>query len=269
MGIIGVAKYQGILLISNAFWNIFPAMLNQMRKYGKSWLVKTIFGAIIVSFIAFFGYSNLDDRQFDRNRYVAKVGKTYIPRKRFEMAYQATLERMKEGFKGEVPEGLEKILKDNVRNQLVSRELLVQYAQQLGLHVSENEIALAIQSNKGLLTDGRFDVRAYEEQFLPYYQQKYGENFEEVIKRDLLIEKLQALMLPLFSPWEKELEGSLGKIQKSQETVASKKTFGKSPKKNTPETNPETHPVTTISSDELFALWVDHFREKSKIEVLE
>lgn len=214
-------------------------MLDQLRKHASSWMVKAVLTLIILTFIFFFGYSKYSSQFSNQQKYVASVGGIGIERRRYEMAYQAALNRMKDNFKGEIPAGFQDLLKHNVKDQLITREIMVQYAHQLGLDVSEEELARAIQSDKNLFPDGNFDFKTYQEVFLPHYRQKSGEDFEEVMKRELLIEKLQILMAGLFSPWQTEL--------------------GK----------PEKDSTTSLSSEEIFSLWVNDFRGKVKVEVLE
>ena len=218
-------------------------------------MIKTVLGLIIFSFILFFGYSRVSSRYQDARNYVAVVGGKPILRKKFDIHYQATLDRMKESMKGgSLPENMEGFLRQNVMNQLISRELLTQYAQFLGFSISDEELAKAIREDKNISPDGKFDLTTYEDRFLPYYKKAYGENYEDVLSRQLLIDKLQAFSFALFSPWNQDLETSLNSIHADI-------------KKKQPETTPATS--TTMDTMDLFSLWLSHFREKIKIEVLE
>ena len=218
-------------------------MLDQLRRHSKSWIVKAALGMIVLTFILFFGYSRIASRYQDSHLYVATVGAEPISRRKFEVIYQRTLDQMRENFKGEMPAGMDNIMKNNVMEQLISRELLVQYADKMHLSVSDQELATAIQANKGLLPDGHFDQTAYEERFLPTYRRQYGEDFETVMERDLMIEKLRALLPALFQPWQSELEASV------------KEKF------------PETQPTSRLNDEHLFALWVNQFRDNLKVDV--
>ena len=229
-------------------------MLAQLRYHAHSWLIKTVLGLIIFSFILFFGYSRLSSRYEDARNYVAVVGGKPILRKKFDINYQATLDRMKENLKGSLPENMEGFLRQNVLSQLISRELLTQYAEFLGFSVSDEELAKTIREDKNIFPDGKFDLTTYADRFLPYYKKAYGENYEDVLSRQLLIDKLQAFSSALFSPWSQDLETSLNIIHSDM-------------KKKEPETKPATS--TTMDTMDLFSLWLNDFREKIKIEVLE
>ena len=241
-------------------------MLNQMRKHSKSWLVKLTLAMIVGSFALFFGYNRMAGRFQDQHILIAKIGDREIPRKKYEAYAESSVRRLHESVKGtdgKIPEGMERIeemVKKNVLQELINREVTGQYAAELGLSVSDQEIATNIQSNKSLFPNGAFDLESYQKQFLPRYQQIYGENFEEAVTKDLLVEKMQLMGTILLSPWHDELEASLKKIgeeKKSKKPVVSKS--------KTPETKPQAEtrgPATTLSTDSLFSLWTENFKEQ-------
>ena len=184
-------------------------MLDQLRRHATSWMVKGTLTLIILTFIFFFGYSQFFSDVRNERDFVAVVGDKGIPRRRYNLAVQQGLDRMREGLKGEMPAEIEGFLKKNVLDQLVSRELAVRYAERLGARVSDEEIAAAIRSDKNLFPDGLFDPAVYEKNFLPYYRQRFGEEFEEAVGRDLLIQKVQLLLPALFAPWQQEIQSTL------------------------------------------------------------
>lgn len=206
-------------------------MLDRLRRHASSWLVKGVLTLIILTFIFFFGYTRIASRYQTEANYIAKIGAQGIPRRRFEATFQESLDRLREGLKGEtIPTNLETILRQSVIDQLVSRELLVQYGERLGLSVSDDEVARTIRADQNLFPEGRFDIASYEERFLPYYRYRYGEEFEEMVARDLMVQKVQILLPAFFSPWQEELKSNL-------------------------------------SPEEIFSLWVDDFRKEMPVEV--
>ncbi len=237
-------------------------MLDLMRKHASSWLIKLALTLIILTFIFFFGYSRIASKFQDGQRYIAVVGTTGIPRRKFEASYEGAAERMREqmGSKaGELPEGFLNYLKNNILEQLVSRELTAQYGEQIGFQVSDEEIAESVQKNKNLFTDGRFDLDVYQQRFLPYFRQRYGEEFEAVVARDLLVGKVEGFLPSLFEPWHKELSASLDDIVKAKTAK----------KKPAPETAPAAPSVSSASTDEIFADWLEDFREHQKVVVFQ
>lgn len=203
-------------------------MLDQLRRHAGSWVIKAVLSLIILSFIVFFGYSHLSSQYADERHTVAKVGNESIPRKKFEAHLETARNRLKEGLKGEVPDGMENFLRQNVLDQLIQRGVLLQYATHLGFTVSDEEVAQTIRSNKQLFPNGVLDLKNYEDSFLPSYRQRFGENFEEAIRQDLLIEKLQTFAWTLFSPWEEEIK--------------------------------------SVSFQDVFNLWAHEFREQLKVD---
>jgi hypothetical protein len=143
--------------------------------------------------------------------------------------------------------------------QMVSRELMVQYARELGMTVSDQEIAEAIRSDKSLFPDGVFDLVAYRDRFRPYYRQRYGQDFETVMARSLLVEKIQAFLPVLFDPWKEELESSRKTVEKKVAKKPRKKGKDKSP--------PETQHASNLTPENLFSPWLEEFRSKVKVEV--
>lgn len=218
-------------------------MLEQLRKHATNWVVKGTLAIIILTFILFFGWSRISDRYQDAHLYVAVVDGEGIPRRKFENMVEASRDRLRQSIEGSLPETMEDLLRKNVLDQLVTREVIVQFAGRLGLSVSDEEVADAIRNHTDLFQGGAFDLHAYERNFLPAYRQRYGEEFEDSIRRDLLIEKTQALMLTLYVPWEKELDSSLQETQKS-----------------------ESQPVASASPLDLFSDWIQDLRQKTEIQ---
>ena len=233
-------------------------MLDQLRRHAKSWVVKGVLALIVLTFIFFFGYSQLASRSQDQQRLAARVGSEGIPRRQMEAYFQSSLDRMKEGFQSGVPENIEKFLRRSVMEQMVSRELMVQYARELGMTVSDQEIAEAIRSDKGLFPDGHFDVVSYRDRFLPYYRQRYGQDFETVMARSLFVEKIQAFLPVLFDPWKEELELSRKTVEKKVPKKAKKKGKDKTQ---------ETQHASSLTPENLFSPWLEEFKNKVKVEV--
>jgi FKBP-type peptidyl-prolyl cis-trans isomerase (trigger factor) len=215
-------------------------MLDQLRRHAASWVIKATLGLIIFSFIAFFGWSRIADRYQDARLYVASVDGRPIPRRKYDNMVQETVERLRQNVSGNLPENMEQVLRNNVLDQLVARELVAALGREMGLTVSDEEVASYIRNNTSLFADGTFDLTAYEQRFLPNYRQRNGEDFEEAVRRDLLIEKTQLVLEAAFGPWEKELDRSLEEKSSA---------------------------VTSASPLDLLAGWVEARRQKAEIEI--
>lgn len=230
-------------------------MLDTLRHHASSWITKALLALIILPFVVFFGYSQLTGNSDDERRYVAVVDQEGISRRAFQMHLDSSLERLREGLKGQLPENLEGFLRQNVLESLVNQELLYQYAARLGFTASDHRVATAIRSHKGLFPDGNFDLIAYEDRFLPTYRQNYGEEFEERLRRQLVAGDLEAFVSRIAAPWKEELSRSLEEIRQTKTPPRAKT--------GAPET--VSSPIT-LSSEEVLSLWVNDYRDKIKVE---
>ena len=65
-------------------------MLSYMRENAGSWIIKVIFGIIVVVFVGFYGFSDL--RKAGKDTTIAKVGNRKITMTQYQTAYKNTLE---------------------------------------------------------------------------------------------------------------------------------------------------------------------------------
>jgi peptidyl-prolyl cis-trans isomerase D len=165
-------------------------VLDLMRRQARSWLIKVALGGIIIVFIFWYGWSGPGERKAD---YAAKVGETVIGYNEFYAAYESRLEMMRQQFKGQVPEEIQKLLtKQKVLDGLIDQVLLLKEAQRLGLSVTEEDVIRDIQGSRWFQVNGVFDERAYRE-FLRQIKLNPG-TYEEFLKRQLLEGQLLRLL---------------------------------------------------------------------------
>lgn len=232
-------------------------MLDEIRKHAANWVVKSVLGVIIFTFIAFFGWSRVANKYQDAHLYVAAVNGEGIPRRKYDTMVQKALADLRTNISGNLPENLETMLQNNVLDQLVARALVIRSAKDMGLTVSDDEVAKFIRNNTGLFANGDLDLKAYERNFLPSYRQKNGEDFEDAVRNDLLSEKVQTLMMTLYGPWQDELDDSLQDILKKNPAPIAKSA----------ETAPLAPQVSSASPLDLFSDWIDHYRQETKVDV--
>ncbi|MBI1908666.1 MAG: SurA N-terminal domain-containing protein [Deltaproteobacteria bacterium] len=173
-------------------------MLATLRRHASSWLIKVAFGLIILSFLFFFGYTSLTKNSGSSGvgDAVALVNDEPIFRAQFEALFEAQRERFNKASSddknaGEFPKELESLLKKSLLNDMIRQKLLSQLAKNLNLTVSEKEVAEEITKMPVLVRDGRFDEIFYKEVFRPYYQRKYGADFEKELTDEIYRKKLQ------------------------------------------------------------------------------
>jgi len=174
-------------------------MLDILRKHASSWLIKVILGAIIISFAFFFGYNRMTRAKrglqgLGTGEAVATVNGVDISAAEYRFFHERNLERLKENIKGEgMDESLRKIVQSMTLQQLIQRQLLLQTAEKLGVRIPDAELAFVIRRNPELIRDGEFDPIFYRHQYLPYFENRFGINYEELVRQDLAIDALKSI----------------------------------------------------------------------------
>ena len=134
-------------------------MMDNLRTAANSIVLKIIFGIIIVSFIltGVSGYLIGDNET-----YAAKVNDQEIGRGQFENAVASERNRMQQQL-GEqfselaANENYIKSMRQQVLNRLIDEALLDQYARQLHLGVSDQQVKNAILATQAFQSEGKFD----------------------------------------------------------------------------------------------------------------
>jgi hypothetical protein len=189
-------------------------MLDILRRHASSWLIKFILGAIIISFAFFFGYNRMTRARRavkgtvpGGGEVVAMVNGVEISDSEFRFFFDRNFERLKNSFKGDsMPESIRKLAESMTLQQLIQRELMLQTASNLGITISDEQLASTIRKNPELIKDGEFDPIFYRHQFLPYFENHFGINYEEFVRQDLAIQALETIFagMETGTPTEKE-----------------------------------------------------------------
>ncbi|MUM76688.1 peptidylprolyl isomerase [Pseudodesulfovibrio sp. F-1] len=135
-------------------------MLEIMRENASGWIVKILFGIIIVVFVFAFGMSGFDTGQ---DPVLATVNDQSITRAEFEDAFQ----RAAEGLRSTNPEVTTAQLQDPqfkqmVLGELINNRLLLDEADRLGITASDDEVFAAITRQSYFWNQaGAFDREIY------------------------------------------------------------------------------------------------------------
>ncbi len=161
-------------------------MLRFMRKYARGWFVKIIFGAIIVVFVAFFGYGTL--RPGDE--VVGRVGSHKITLMEYRENYDRLLKLYRNLYRDKLDDAVLKQLKlkEQAMNQIIDKYLVLAKAKEMGLSVTDKEFAEHIARIEAFKRNGKFDEKAYIEVL-----NKNGldpKRFEESERASMLSKKL-------------------------------------------------------------------------------
>src|SRR5712671_5084076 len=157
-------------------------MLDVMRSNAKSSLIALVFGAIILTFIFSFGRGSSGFRTRTPETWAARVNGEMVTASDFSRAYSNRFRQMSQMRGG-------KYTTDNAKADtlkgLVDQELIAQQADDLGIQVSDAEVADAIYKSPQFEQDGKFNFDYYKR----LVENGYGmsvKSFEEAYRRDLL-----------------------------------------------------------------------------------
>lgn len=165
-------------------------MLRMMRRNAKSWVVKFVFGVIIVVF-SFWGVGSMKAKQMT---VAATVNGKSIERKTLENSFRDLWRRYQEQEQGKFnPDEARSLqIKQEALNGLVDRLLLTDQAALLGLTVGEDELRQRIASLPAFQQDGRFDQEAYRRALS--YNRMTPAQFEAGFQEDILLEKVRIVV---------------------------------------------------------------------------
>lgn len=164
-------------------------MINWMQKHKKS-LIPTIW----ISGIAFIGAGFVGwgsyDYNKDRSTSIAKVGDTPISLQEFSQKHNeiySYLFNISDGkFSKEEADNMN--LNEIVVNELIQNTMLLNFAKDLGIDATDEDVARYIYSMHEFQSDGKFDRNLYE-QTISYMGIKHSD-FEKIIKKTVIIDKL-------------------------------------------------------------------------------
>ncbi|GAD80321.1 peptidylprolyl isomerase [Vibrio ezurae] len=164
-------------------------MMERLREGVNSIAVKIILGLIILSFV----FTGVSGYLGGGHSSAAKVGNTEISRPEFEQAYQNERNRaqqqMGDYFTSQLGDpAFVQSFRQRVLDQMVNQILLEQYADSLGLRVSDEKVREVLLSMPQFQTDGKFDQQVY---LAALRRGGYNaESFAEYLRSDLVRQKI-------------------------------------------------------------------------------
>jgi len=163
-------------------------MLDLIRQRAQSWVVRIIFGIIILVFVLYFGTGTM--RRAGKSNAVAYVGEHPISGQEFDAAAKRAYDNLRRQNPNMSREDLKRIrFREQVLNQMINTVLLEQEAARLGLVVTPDEVRSAIADVPAFQTDKRFNADRYKA-VLREVQSSPGE-FEADMARQILVDKVR------------------------------------------------------------------------------
>lgn len=207
-------------------------MLEWMQKH-KKYLVLTVWVSVIA--LVFAGLVEWGQGGFSSNfsKNVAKVGNEYITQEEFDKHFRDTIDSINSANPNlkalDEQSAREMGINTIVLQQLVRNKLLLVYARDLGLSVSDKDIIKYLKNIPELQVDGVFSPNLYKELL-----QRNGTKsaiFESRLKNELLLNKV--LSMTSFNPTPIEVNNALYTNGMQQSILVSFIAESKIPKPNT------------------------------------
>ncbi len=168
-------------------------MIEWMQRHRK-YLVVTIW----ISTIAFVGAGFVGWGAYslgsDKASAIAKVGNRNISVRQFQTAYSNTYGYYNNLLNGQLTKekaeqmGLEK----NVIQNLINETLLLNYADELGLHVRDEDIKEKLANDKTFQKDGVFNLKQYK--MVLKNIGLSGNEYDKILRREILLSKLMNIL---------------------------------------------------------------------------
>ncbi|MBI3015361.1 MAG: SurA N-terminal domain-containing protein [Candidatus Tectomicrobia bacterium] len=136
-------------------------MLNVMRRFAQSWLLKGVLALLALTFISF--YAVIDRNQQNASGQVASVNGTKITEREFEESYERLLQFYRQVYQDRLTDEVLKQLnlKEAALESLIVRAVELQAAREAGLSVADPELLSSIQARPEFQIGGQFDSRVY------------------------------------------------------------------------------------------------------------
>lgn len=169
-------------------------MLKFMRKYARSYLIKIIFGVIIIVFVFYFGAGSIRERE----TVIAEVGGFDVRDEEYRVSYNQEVEMFRQLYRDKMDDKLLAELKEKVLSDIINKYILLTEAKKLGISVSDQEFADLIGGVEAFRKDGKFD----KERYLAVLKQNRtdAEQFEKSQKTMLLLRKVVSIIRDTGAP---------------------------------------------------------------------
>jgi len=163
-------------------------MLNIMRKYASSWMIKFILGAVVVVFV-FWGVGSFRSQTANR---VALVNGEAITIEEYRQTYNNIIEQLRQQFGNNLNDSLIEMLQVDKQaiDQLIDQRLIMREAERLDFRVTDVELIDSIHKISAFQSAGIFDKNLYERVLTR--NRLTPEEFEVLQRKSMLLERVKA-----------------------------------------------------------------------------
>ncbi len=162
-------------------------MLKLMQKHQKFFYI--FFIIIILSFI-YWGVGTVD--RTGKVEIVAEVGKYKITGEEYWQTYERVYRFYREIFKDKFDDTMENNLKEKVLDSLITEQLLLIAAKDVGIVLTEKELQESIMNDPAFMKNGVFDSQVYLNRLR--LNRITPEQFESSKRKELIVLKMRYLI---------------------------------------------------------------------------
>ena len=146
---------------------------------------------------------------------IAEVDGVKISPRQVQNAYQQQRDRLQQMFGGKIPENLfsEEVMKSQILDQLIEKEILIKAATDNGMRVGDRQLAALITGIDAFHSDGKFDSAQYERVLAQ--QGMSPKLFENRIRRDLIAAQISDAVVKSEFTLDSEIDAQL-RLQQQQ-----------------------------------------------------
>ncbi len=146
---------------------------------------------------------------------VAEVDGVKISPRQVQSAYQQQRDRLQQMFGGKIPENLfsEEVMKSQILDQLIEKEVLIKAAVDNGMRVGDRQLASLITGIEAFHNNGKFDSAQYERVLAQ--QGMSPKLFENRVRRDLIAAQISDAVVKSEFTLDSEIDAQL-RLQQQQ-----------------------------------------------------
>ncbi|HEQ60543.1 MAG TPA: hypothetical protein ENN74_02930, partial [Firmicutes bacterium] len=196
-------------------------MLERMRDFSKSWVMKGLLGLVGLSFVAYFGATPFQkQRQTERLFSAVKVNGEIVSTQEFFQVYNQLRNQVEQEQGWPIDEEQQRELAQQALDLLINRTLRSQWSNRLGLTATDEEVRQRIVGIWNQLSGGRPLTEQGYRALLARFDYRSVQDFEEDIRRSLVQEKLGELLAQRVKVSEGELRQLYARMRRQVKAVA-------------------------------------------------
>lgn len=162
-------------------------MLDLLRKQASSWMIKAILAVICVVFIFFFGSETLRGPAQGGSVLATVDGEPILAR---DVENRLRQQRDNNPLYKNLPEDFMGQLRNMILNAMIQEKILLKEATEMGLRVSDAELAQAIKNRDDFKDGENFDTNRYH-QVREFFYRRYNIDLETSLRNEKLQNKIR------------------------------------------------------------------------------